>query len=90
MTKASRMSRSATDRLRRLIEAELTRQNITAEEAAREARLPSGAFRSLIRQKRRPTVDRADELLRAIGISMMIGVTPRNAGSKADDKTKQG
>lgn len=90
MTKTGEtVNHSATDRLCRLINAELTRQNVTAEEAAREARLPSSAFRSLVRQGRRPTIDRADELCRALGISMTIGVTPPKAGSKLDDKANQ-
>ena len=77
-------NRSATDRLRDLIDAELTRQNITAEEAARKARLPSSAFRSLVRKGRRPTIDRADELCKALGVSMTIG-TEDALGDKADE-----
>ena len=68
------VSRSTTDRLSRIIETELARQGITGEEAAREARLPSNAFRSLLGKGHRPTVDRADELCRALGVSMTIGI----------------
>ena len=42
------------------------------QEVAREARLPADAFRSL-RRGYRPSIDRADELCRALGISMTIG-----------------
>lgn len=66
-------NRSATERLRLLIETALKQQDITSEEAAREAKLPSNAFRSLLRRGHRPTLDRADELCRAIGTSMTIG-----------------
>ena len=68
-----KVNRSTTDRLKRLIEAELDRQNLTDEEAAREARLPGNAFRAL-RKGHRPSIDRADELCTALGISMTIGV----------------
>ena len=66
-------NRSATERLTRIIEAELARQELTGEEVAREARLPAKAFRSLLRHGHRPTIDRADELCRALGITMTIG-----------------
>ena len=89
MTTTRSVNRSASDRLTRLVEAELTRQKLTAEEIAREARLPSKAFRALLRHGHRPTIDRADELCRALGISMTIGVTPPNAGSEPNDKTNQ-
>ena len=71
--KRNSVNRSATDRLSRLIQAELARQRITGEEVAREARLPSNAFRSLLRKGHRPSIDRADELCRALGISITIG-----------------
>ena len=67
-----RVNRSTTDRLKRLIEAELDRHDLTDEEAAREARLPGNAFRAL-RKGHRPSVDRADELCRALGITMTLG-----------------
>ena len=50
-------------------------QELTPEEAAREGRLPAKAFRSLLRHGHRPTIDRADELCSALGISMTIGAT---------------
>lgn len=71
--KRTTVNRSATDRLAQIVKAELARQGRTGEEIARDARLPSKAFRSLLRQGHRPTVDRADELCRALGISMTIG-----------------
>ena len=40
MTRERRTNRSTTNRLKGLIEAELRRQNLTEQEAAREARLP--------------------------------------------------
>ena len=51
----------------------LEQQGLTTEEAAREARLPSNSFRSLLRRGHRPTIDRADELCKALAISMTIG-----------------
>ena len=85
-------NRSATDRLSRLIEAELTTLNVTGEEVAREARLPSNAFRSLLRKGHRPTIDRADELCRALGITMMIGARPGtdNANPVESDQDRRG
>lgn len=70
------VNRSATDRLKRMVESELARQELTGEEIAREARLPAKAFRSLLRHEHRPTIDRADELCRALGISMTLGKAP--------------
>ena len=55
------VNRSATDRLKHLVRAELTRQELSDARAAREARLPGSVFR-------------ADELCTALGISMTIGV----------------
>ena len=72
MPKKRTANRSVSDRLQSLIEAELKRQDLTEQEAAREARLPANAFRA-VRHGRRPSVDRADELCRALGISMTIG-----------------
>ena len=79
---------TATDRLRDMISEELLRRNITAEEAARDARLPSGAFRSVLRERNRPAIDRAEELLACLGLSMVIGVTPPSAGGEPDNGTK--
>lgn len=67
------MNRSATDRLAQLVEEELAKQDLNGEQAAREARLPAGVFRALLLRRHRPTIDRADELCRALGISMTIG-----------------
>ena len=68
------VNRSATDRLKHLVRAELTRQGLSDARAAREARLPGSVFQSLLRLGKRPTIDRADELCTALGISMTIGV----------------
>lgn len=68
----SSRNRSATDRLQHLIDSELSRRGLNGQEVAREARLPADAFRSL-RRGYRPTIDPADELCRALGITMMIG-----------------
>ena len=76
--------RSATERLRGLVEAALKQQGLTSEAAAREARLPSNAFRSLLRRGHRPTLDRADELCRAVGISLTIG-----AGAPEPDRERE-
>ena len=84
---AKTVNRTATDRLRRLIGAELGKQEMTTEEIAREARLPSKAFRSLLRHGHRPSIDRADALLKALGTSMRIGVTPPDADDDPDDGT---
>ena len=45
------------------------------EEAAREVRLLSSAFRAL-RTGHRPTINRADKLPRALGTSITIGIEP--------------
>lgn len=81
-----KVHRSTTDRLKRLIEAELDRQNLTDEEAAREARLPGNAFRAL-RKGHRPSIDRAEELCTALGISMMIGTETPTTSSEPGDAT---
>ena len=73
--------RSATERLKHLVKAELTRQGLNEARAAREAQLPGSVFQSLLRLGKRPTIDRADELCTALGISMTIGV--EDAGSDA-------
>ena len=79
----STANRSATDRLTKLVEDELTRQGLNGEQAAREARLPADAFRGLLLKRQRPSIDRADELCRALGVSMTIGNTP--TGEDATD-----
>ena len=53
------VNRSATDRLKHLVRAELTRQELSDARAAREARLPGSVFQSLLRLGKRPTIDRA-------------------------------
>ena len=67
-----KINRTATDRLGQLVDTELTRRGVNGQEIAREARLPADAFRSL-RRGYRPTIDRADELCKALGIWMTIG-----------------
>ncbi len=90
MTKPPRrVNRSATERLIRLVNAELERQDLTAEEIAREARLPAKVFRSLLRLGHRPALDRADEICKALGLSMRIGVNPANGGNGPDQETNQ-
>ena len=74
-TTSRKINRTATDRLVQRIESELTKRGLNGQEVAREARLPTDAFRSL-RRGYRPTIDRADELCRAIGITMTIGGKP--------------
>ena len=86
MTKDRTLNRSTTDRLKGLIEAELKRQNLTDQEAAREARLPANAFRAL-RHGHRPSIDRADELCRALGIRMTIGAEPDGSTGPAARET---
>ena len=80
---------TATDRLQNVINGELFRRNITAEEAARNARLPAAAFRSVVRKRNRPGIDRADALLRALGLSMTLGVRPPSTDSGSDDGTNR-
>ena len=90
-TKKKKVNRSATERLRAAIETELARRGLAGEEAAREARLPANAFRSLLRKGHRPSIDRADELCQALGITMMIGKTPTGkevTGVAADDEQR--
>ena len=85
MNTRNTVNRTSTDRLRDMIEAELKRRGITGAEAAREARLPSSVFQSL-RRGGRPTIDRADELCKAVGISMTTGAAaPNGAGHRDDD-----
>ena len=84
-TKKRKINRATTKRLAQLIEAELSKQELTPEEAAREGRLPEKAFRSLLRHGHRPTIDRADELCRALGISMTIGTNgPTSDGGRGN------
>ena len=84
-----KVNRSATDRLKRLIESELNRQDLTDEEAAREGKLPGNAFRAL-RKGHRPSIDRADELCRTLGISMTIGgEEPTTDGKSANLETRR-
>ena len=83
--KKRNLNRSASDRLMHLIEAELMRQNLTEEEAAREARLPANAFRG-VRRGQRPSVDRADELCRALGITMTIGGSASTRTDGTDER----
>ena len=90
MTERPTVPPSATSRLRGLIEAELERRNITAAEAAREARLPAGVFHSLIGRGHRPTLERAEELCQVLGIRMTIGGTSREVGSEPVEKNGQG
>ena len=73
-TRRGTANRSATERLVRLVTAELKRRNLTGQEVAREARLPANTFSSLLRTGHRPILDRADAICRALGISMTIGV----------------
>ena len=91
MTKPPRhVNRSAIERLILLVKAELKRQDLTPEEIAREARLPGKVFPSLLRLGHRPALDRADEICKALGISMRTGVTAPNGGDGPDDETNQG
>lgn len=68
-------NRSATDRLAKLVADELKRQGLNGEQAAREAKLPADAFRGLLLRRQRPSFDRADELCRALGVTITIGST---------------
>ena len=63
---------AASVRLARLIEDELAQRGWTSQEAAREAKLPADAFRTVLKG-RQPYINRAEELCRALGISMTIG-----------------
>ena len=55
-----------------IVTAYLKKRGLSRRRAATEVGLPEEAFRSLIKGHR-PTIDRADELCRALGITMMIG-----------------
>ena len=70
--KPRKLYRSATDRLIALVESEMKRHGTNGQEVAREARLPADVFRALQRGHR-PTLDRAEEMLKALGASMTIG-----------------
>ena len=89
------VNRAATDRLKRMVETELARQELSGEEIAREARLPAKAFRSLLRHGHRPTLDRAEELCTALGLTMTIGKTRTShdatdvAGNEAEGGAEQ-
>ena len=62
----------ASRRLANLIEAELAKRGLNCPQAAREARLPADAFRTVLKGHK-PNIDRAEELCKALGISMTIG-----------------
>ena len=72
----------ASSRLAELIESELAQRGLTCQEAAREAKLPADAFRTVLKG-RKPNIDRAEELCRALGVTMTIGTTP--TGDEATD-----
>ena len=63
---------SATLRLTERCEEALQRQGLGQRRAAREASLPADAFRNL-RRGDRPSLDRADEICRALGITLTLG-----------------
>ena len=86
--KLTTVNRSATDLLAGLVEDELARQGLNGEQAAREARLPADAFRGLLLRRQRPSIDRADELCRALGITMTIGGRPDAATDNAATETR--
>ena len=65
-------NRTATNRLLQIVESELKNRGVNGQEVAREARLPKDVFQSL-RRGYRPNLDRADELCKALGITMMLG-----------------
>ena len=90
MSKRRTVNPSATDRLKRLVEAELTRQGLSHARAAREAGLPESVFQSLLRLGKRPTIDRADELCTALGISMTIGVEDARNDAQPGDPGNDG
>lgn len=80
MTARSRTAtRTATDRLARLLKEELAKQGLNGEQAAREARLPADAFRGVLLRRNRPSLDRAHELCMALGITMTIGGKPETS-----------
>ena len=81
-TSGGRVNRSTTERLKNLIDAELARRKLTDEQAARDAKLPSKAFRAL-RNGHRPSVDRADELCRALGVTMVLGQDAQSTDDEA-------
>ena len=68
------VNESATDRLKHLVRAELTRRGLSEAGAAREARLPGSVFQSLLRLGKRPTLDRADQIAKALRISLRIPI----------------
>ena len=85
MSTAKTGNRSATERLKRLVKAELTRQGLSEARAAREAGLPESVFQSLLRLGKRPTIDRADELCTRLGISMTIGAENAESDGQPGD-----
>ena len=89
MSALKTVNRSSTERLKHQIEAALKRRGITAAEAAREARLPATVFQSLLRRGKRPTIDRADELCKAVGISMTIGIDAPNPVPEPGNDTNE-
>ena len=78
------VNRTTTARLRRLVEAELQRRNVTDQEAAREAKLPANVFRAL-RHGHRPSLDRAEQLLVALGLQMRLGETGADVDGEPGD-----
>ena len=73
MKRQRTVNRRATDELIRVVNKALAKQGLTPTEAAREAKLPANAFRALLTGGHRPTVDRADELLRSLGATLTLG-----------------
>ena len=87
--KLTTVNRSATERLARLVEEELARQGLNGEQAAREARLPAEAFRGLLLKRHRPSIDRADELCRALGITITIGARVKTPDGERGNDDKE-
>lgn len=73
MARQRTINRRTTERLIQVVKDALAERELTATEAAREAKLPANAFRALLSQGHRPTLDRADELCRAVGAKLILG-----------------
>ena len=72
-----------------IVTAYLKKRGLSGRRAATEVGLPEEAFRSLIKGHR-PTVDRADELCRALGITMTIGTDEHANDSERVEPTPTG
>ena len=84
-------SQTAIERLRQMMNTELERLGLTLREASRKTKLPFETFLMGDEEGLRPSVNRAEQICRALGLTMMIGVgtAPKTDSARmAQDSTK--